>query len=174
MHQKLKGAPGIYVVGFMGSGKTTIGQALAKRLGWDFVDLDDEIEARAGKSIPEVFEQEGEPAFRKLESDCLKDQTRLVCSGRARVVGLGGGTFVDERNRELIEESGVSIWLDAPASLLWERVKAETHRPLAQDEEAFRERHGGRRDAYSQADFRVDATQEPASIVEAVLSLHLI
>ncbi len=174
MHQKLKGSPGIYIVGFMGSGKTTIGKALAARLGWDFIDLDDEIVARAGKSIPEVFENDGEPAFRKLESDCLRAQTRMVCTGRARVVGLGGGTFVDEGNRELIEEAGVSIWLDAPASALWERVKAETHRPLAQDEEAFRERHGSRREAYSRSDFRVDATHEPAPIVEAIFQFHLI
>jgi shikimate kinase len=174
MHQKLKGSPGIYVVGFMGSGKTTIGNALAARLGWEFVDLDDEIVERAGKSIPEVFENDGEPAFRRLESDCLKQQTRLVCTGRARVVGLGGGTFVDDQNREMVEEAGVSIWLDAPATALWERVKAETHRPLAQDEAAFRERHDSRKAAYARADFHVDATQETTAIVAAIMDFHLI
>ncbi len=94
--------------------------------------------------------------------------------GQARVVGLGGGTFVDADNRELIEEDGVSIWLDAPAEELWERVKAETHRPLAQDGDAFLQRHADRREAYSQADFRMNGSQTADAIVAEIRALKLI
>src|SRR6185437_16515182 len=88
----------ISLVGFMGAGKTTVGRALAAKLGWDFVDLDDLIQARDGRTIPEIFKSSGELAFRDLESRLLQE---LICSSRANasVLSLGGGAFIDNTNQ---------------------------------------------------------------------------
>lgn len=175
MHVKLKSSPGIYLVGFMGCGKTTVGEALADRLGWDFVDVDAQIEQRATTKISDIFEKHGEPAFRVLERQAVVEQVHLVLQGRARVVALGGGTFTDERNRQTLGEGGVSIWLDAPVETLWKRVSDETHRPLAQEREAFVVLYEKRRPAYAKADFTIQAgSQSAEQVVEEILSLSLI
>ena len=149
-------APGVYLVGFMGSGKSTVGRMLAGKLGWEFVDLDDEIEKRAGVSIPEIFDAQGERAFRELESSALREQVKEARERRSRVVALGGGAFVDAGNREALRGAGVSIWLNCPVTKLWERVASERHRPLARDRTAFESLHEKRRAQYTRADFTVD------------------
>ena len=101
MHVKLKATPGLYLVGFMGCGKTTVGQRLAARLKWDFVDLDNEIESKSGMQIPNIFDQLGEPAFRAMERQALLEQISFVRRGLARVVALGGGTFVAPGNQRI-------------------------------------------------------------------------
>ncbi len=116
----------IYLVGFMGAGKTSVGIRLASLLQWTFIDLDQEIEKRAGRSIREIFEQEGEPYFRRLERDELQ---RLSLRQEA-VVALGGGAFMDDRNRATIAGSGISVWLDAPMDTLYSRCAGEHSRPL--------------------------------------------
>ena len=175
MHVKLKNSPGIYLVGFMGCGKTSVGERLAERLAWDFVDLDSEIERQAGSRIVEIFDRLGEPAFRALESQALVKQLELVKQGRARVVALGGGAFVDAGNRATIERFGVSVWLDGTAEQLWERVSDTDERPLARDRAAFEALHRKRGPDYEQADFRVDiASRSGEEIVEAILRLGLL
>ena len=175
MHVKLKNSPGIYLVGFMGCGKTSIGELLAERLAWDFVDLDSEIERKAGSRIVEIFDQLGEPAFRALESQALVKQLDLIKQSRARVVALGGGAFVDARNRATIERFGVSIWLDGTAEQLWERVSDDDERPLARDRAAFEALHRKRSRDYEQADFRVDiGSRTSEEIVEAISQLGLV
>jgi len=168
MNQKLKKTPGIYLVGFMGSGKSTVGRLLAEILGWDFMDLDEQIERLAGCSIREVFEQQGEAVFRDIEHNALRAQADQVSCGRARVVALGGGAFAFERNRQATADAGLSVWLDAPAEALWERVQAETHRPLAQDQASFNALLDSRREAYSHADLHVDALQPPEAIARRI------
>ena len=121
---KLKNTPGIYLVGFMGSGKTTIGRLLAERLGWHFADLDDEIEAQQGSSIAEIFDLRGEEEFRRIETGVVRAQVRTIERGRPTVVALGGGTFAQQANFDLLENNGVSIWLDCPletVSAAWVR-----------------------------------------------------
>src|SRR5690349_11970508 len=98
---KLKRTPGIYLVGFMGSGKSTIGRALADEIGWTFLDLDEEIERKEGKPISEIFEEKGEPAFREIESAILREHLKMVDRGRPYVISLGGGAFVSETNATL-------------------------------------------------------------------------
>ena len=110
---KLKRTPGIYLTGFMGCGKTTVGRALADALGWMFADLDQEIEAREKITIAEIFDTHGEAAFRELETAALKDRIRTVQYGRPQVIALGGGAFLNEENFELVSNNGVSVWLDA-------------------------------------------------------------
>src|SRR5215831_1052623 len=114
MNLRLKRTPGIYVVGFMGAGKSTVGRHLAHRLGWSFFDTDHEIEAAEQSTIPEIFSSRGEPEFRRIESAILEQHVRWIERGRPAVLALGGGAFTLPANRALLAENGVSIWLDCP------------------------------------------------------------
>lgn len=174
MHDKLKGAPGIYLVGFMGSGKSTAGPLLAARLGWEFVDLDQRIERLAGMPIRQVFELAGEPAFRAVERLALEYERELVLKGRARVIALGGGAFAQERLADRLRDGGMSVWLSCPPEAMWERVKNEGGRPLAKDPDAFQQLYAKREDAYARADARVDSQRPAAEVVEQILALGLI
>ena len=161
----------IFVAGFMGSGKSTIGRALAARLGWRFTDLDDEIERGAGQGIPEIFETRGEAGFRDCEHEALREQAGQAAAGRPIVLALGGGTYAYSRNRRLMRRVGPAIWLDAAPEDLWERVRHEAHRPLARDQGAFLRLHAERLDSYSMADFRVDASGSPSEVLGRILRL---
>src|SRR5271156_3117090 len=112
MNVRLKRTPGLYLVGFMGSGKTTIGRHLAHRLGWSFFDLDHEIEVAEKTTIAELFDTRGEPEFRRIEAAMLRQHVHWIEHGRPAVLALGGGAFVDASNRDLIMENGIAIWLD--------------------------------------------------------------
>jgi shikimate kinase len=174
MHLKLKIAPVLVLVGFMGSGKSTAGRLLAERLGWSFLDLDEEIERRAGKAVTQIFEQEGESRFRQLEHEALVEQLQLSRNGRPRVLAVGGGAFVEARNQQQLEMGGISIWLDCPVETLWERVSRESHRPLAQRREDFERLYRERLPHYQRADFTLPAgAAEPLEVVEAILKLPL-
>src|SRR3984893_12859443 len=105
---KLKRTPGIYLVGFMASGKTTIGRLLAHELGWAFADLDEDIEVQQGRSITEIFDSEGEDEFRKIEQAAIRKRVGEVVRGKPMVVALGGGAFAQEGNHTLLEENGVT------------------------------------------------------------------
>src|SRR5262245_25261923 len=113
----------------MGAGKTTIGRKLADKLSWKFIDLDDEIERREGRSIADIFRQEGEPHFRNLERLCL---TELSSTPNA-VIALGGGAFIDPDNRNLTENSGLTVWLKVSFRNVEERVKTDGTRPKFTD-----------------------------------------
>ena len=144
------GAP-IFLIGFMGAGKTTVGQALARLLNCDFVDLDQLIEARVGESISEIFAGLGETKFRRLESDAI-----VECRGRERtVIALGGGAYVSEENRNLLRNIGKTVWLDCPLEVCLQRVSGDHSRPLVTDEAQMRELFERRRPAYAQADYAV-------------------
>lgn len=174
MDLRLKRTPGIYLVGFMGCGKTTVGRQLAESLGWRFVDVDDDIEAAEGCTISCIFESRGEQEFRRIETEAIRKRVREIRCGSPMVLALGGGAFVQQANYEMLEENGVSIWLDCPFEVLKRRVERETHRPLARDPEKFKALYEERRPYYSRADFRVEATgDDPAEAVEAVLALPI-
>lgn len=169
---KLKNTPAIYLVGFMGSGKTTIGRVLAERLGWRFVDLDDDIEAAEKMSIAEIFEKRGEPEFRRVEHAAMRARVREIESGNPTVMALGGGAFVQPENYTLLEENGVTIWLDCPFEIVKRRVAQAAHRPLARDAESFASLYGSRREIYARADHRIAIEgDDPDVVVEAVLRL---
>ncbi len=126
----------IILLGFMGSGKTTVGALLAARLARQFIDLDDCIEAAAGRRIADVFEVLGEAAFRDLEAKALTDL--LAKADTPLVIALGGGAFAQQRNRESIAAArALTIFLDAPLDVLKERCAGLLHRPLARDPERF-------------------------------------
>ena len=170
---KLKRTPGLYLVGFMGSGKSTDGNLVAYELGWTFVDIDQEIEARERMNISQIFDTRGEPAFRHIESQMIHEKVRLVQHGRPMVIALGGGAFAQDAIYEFLEENGVSVWLDCPLDTVRDRIGAADNRPLARDPAAMAELFERRRDAYARADFRIDATPEPSQICSAILELPI-
>lgn len=117
----------IFLVGLLGSGKTTLGKLLAADLQIPFIDLDWEIEGRENKSVREIFEQQGEAHFRKVESELLRE---WVGSQRDFVMGTGGGAPCFFNGMDIINESGLSIFLDVPVEVLNSRLAAATDRPL--------------------------------------------
>lgn len=161
---KLKRTPGIYLVGFMGSGKTTVGRQLSRELGWTFCDLDEDIEISQKCSIAAIFETRGEAEFRRIESDALARRVRLVERGRPLVVALGGGAFVQESNCEMLENNGVTIWLDPPFNVIRRRVEGSTHRPLARDPNKLEELYRTRRPFYERAGYHVRDADSPTAV----------
>ena len=118
--------PGIVLVGFMGSGKSSVGRELARRFGVPFVDVDAWIEAAAGCRIRDLFAREGEPAFREREKAALRE----VLSVKGCVIATGGGAFADEENRVLLRSYAPVVYLDTAVETLLERLSADLGRPL--------------------------------------------
>ena len=121
----------IFLVGLMGSGKTTIGRQIAKRLGRPFLDSDHEIEARTGVRVSTIFEIEGEAGFRRREAQVIAELTR---QGTPIVLATGGGVVLEAENRRLLRENGWVVYLNVPPKLLWERTRHDRNRPLLQVE----------------------------------------
>ncbi len=173
MNGGLERARGVFLVGFMGCGKTTVGRLLAEELGWTFADLDDDIEARENAAISRIFAERGEAEFRRIETECLKARVEEIRASRPLVVAAGGGAYTQARNRELVAAGGVAIWLDCPFERIEKRVAGFTHRPLARDPEAFRKLYDARRTAYALADYRVATkSDDPAEAVREILKLQ--
>lgn len=171
MNLRLKRTPGLYLVGFMGSGKSTIGRALAHRLGWNFFDVDDEIEAAERLTIAELFDSRGEPEFRQIEAAILRQHVAWIERGRPAVLALGGGTFIEPVNRELVKGNGIAIWLDCPFETVQRRVAQASHRPLARDPEKFAALYQIRRETYALSDMHIRIESDnPAVAVEAILN----
>ncbi|HXM99884.1 MAG TPA: shikimate kinase [Candidatus Dormibacteraeota bacterium] len=163
--------PVLCFAGFMGSGKSTVGFLLAKQLAWRFVDLDTRIEEAAGLAIPAFFERFGEPAFRQLEAAELRAVLgRAAEMEESTVVALGGGTYAQPGAPEFLRSAGVPvIWLDSPIEVLLSRCMTMTGRPLFRDEASFRSLYSQRVASYQLADYRVDASGEPAVVVGEIL-----
>ncbi len=169
--QKAGSASTLALVGFMGAGKTTVGKALAAHLGWRFADLDQLIEAREGRTVPQIFEQDGEAGFRRLEREVLS--TALEGDSRFLVLALGGGAFVSEGVRETIRVHEVpAVWLDAPCDELFRRCEQpDVVRPLRRDPIHFRQLYEQRLSSYRQADLHVVTTdKEISSLVEEIIT----
>jgi shikimate kinase len=156
----------IYLVGFMGAGKTTIARALGRVIGWRVEDLDERIEARERRSIAGIFSQQGEPYFRQLERQMLTE----LLSERHIIVATGGGTFAEADNRAVMLADGTVAWLDLPLARVIERVPADGRRPLAADRVQLEQLYARRQLAYAQAHLRVDATGPVPEVVERVLA----
>jgi|SRR5580704_12401188 shikimate kinase len=171
MDNKLKRAPGVYLAGFMASGKTTVARVLADRLGWEFIDLDAEIEASENTTIAQLFETRGEPEFRRIETEALRKITRKIDRGMPSVIALGGGSFTQPDNVKLLEAHGISIWLDCSFETIENRMPETDSRPLARDREQFRRLYEKRRAAYGLATYRIDADCEVERAVDSILAL---
>ncbi|MBW4962848.1 shikimate kinase [Sulfitobacter sp. CW3] len=116
----------VVLVGMMGAGKTAVGRALAVKLGVPFLDSDHEIETAANLTVPEIFERDGEPFFRKREAEVI---ARLL-DEEPGILSTGGGAFLAAANRDIISAKGVSVWLEADIDLIWNRVRHRNSRPL--------------------------------------------
>ena len=165
------GGRSLYLVGMMGSGKTSTGRPLAERLGYGFVDADAVIEQAAGCSIPEIFERDGEAGFRKLESQVLS----AISQRHSLVVATGGGVVTQPENWGLLH-SGIVIWLDVVPEQLLQRLKADsTVRPLLQTadpEVALNTLLNERRPLYGEADLTVVINDEtPEAVADGILQL---
>ncbi len=172
MNLRLKQTPGIYMLGFMASGKSTVGRHLARRLGWNFFDLDDEIEAAEKTTIAQIFDTRGEAEFRRIESEILAQHVRSIEHGRASVLALGGGAFLAPANRELVASNGVSVWLNCDLERIVRRLAWATHRPLARDPERLAALFHQRQDTYRLADVHIPIETDDADAVAAAILAH--
>jgi len=155
----------IYLVGFMGAGKTTVARALGRRLGWRVEDIDERIEARERRSVATIFSQNGEAYFRQQERQVLSD----LLPQRQIVVATGGGTFAEPDNRALMLADGAVAWLDVRLPRVFERVPADGRRPLAADRTQMEQLYARRRLSYAEAHVRVDGTDPVPDVVARLL-----
>lgn len=167
------GKRSVVLVGMMGAGKSTIGRRLAMRLRLPFIDADNEIEAAAGMSIPDIFEVHGEPHFRDGEARVI---ARLLESGPI-LLATGGGAFMREDTRNRIRDKAISMWLKAEADVILRRVKRRADRPLLQNADpaaVIARLIEARHPFYEQTDILIDSRDVPHDRIvdECVVALH--
>lgn len=154
-------ANAVFLVGFMGAGKTSVGRALAQQLNWIFEDLDDRIEQRESRTVSEIFRDSGEEEFRRAEHAALQSVLDELRGGGVKIVALGGGAFVQDKNAALLGESGwPAVFLDAPVEELWQRCSKHAEatgatRPLLRSVQEFRDLYEARRKNYAKASIRI-------------------
>ncbi len=144
----------VVITGFMGCGKTMVARALARRLNLGMIDLDNFITEREGRSPAQLIVEDGEEAFRAIETHHLRELLKTHAAG---VIALGGGAWIQETNRELIHQNDcLSVWLDAPFEICWKRIEAsEEHRPLGKTREQAQALFAHRRPIYGLADVHI-------------------
>lgn len=161
----------IWLCGFMGAGKSTLGRVLADALDMPFTDVDELISERSGSSIPEIFDRDGEEEFRRLEREAVE---KTAESGRG-VIALGGGALQDGETVELLKGSGLLIFIDTPFSLIFRRIENDSGRPLAEAAGEGRERlhrlYRQRLPRYRQADLQIAVAEssEPEATVDIMI-----
>jgi shikimate kinase len=158
----------IFLVGFMASGKSTIGPLLAARLNRPFIDIDPLIEARTRRTIAELIASEGEDRFRQIETETLRETVQ----GEIAVIAPGGGAITRAENRELMSNRGIIVWLDTPFELCWLRIQRDqVVRPLAPDEESARARYDQRLPIYRHNSIQIETKEDhpPDRIVEEII-----
>lgn len=160
----------IYLCGFMGCGKTTVGKELAKMLGYRFVDMDDLIVRRTGRTIPQIFEESGEAAFRRYETQLLEEYNNRS----SNIVSTGGGALVNPKNVEIASKNGLIFFLDANFELCYQRIHLDKNRPNAasRTKQELYELYELRRPLYlSASTHQVDADNSPIEVAKNIISL---
>ncbi len=171
----------IFLIGFSGSGKSTVGRLLSEKLNCSFVDIDKRIESKSRKTIPDIFKHDGEKAFRKLEFAAIK--ILFAKKSTPKVVAMGGGAFENRATRLLISENGISVWLKCSVSEIYERLRKHSDRPkLASKKEIssakdlkgkIKELLLKRKNNYARADLRVITSDKTANRVTLEIILKL-
>jgi shikimate kinase len=152
----------------MGAGKTTVGRCLAKKLGWTFLDLDEELERREGRAIADIFRIDGETHFRSLEHFCLKD----LSSSPDAVIALGGGAFISPENREIAETTGLTVWLKVSFGNIRLRVKIDGTRPNFLDPAKARLLFEARESSYALAKVHISTDEgTPDSVADEIIGV---
>ena len=164
----------IVITGFMGCGKSRVARELARRLNVGMIDLDERITAAEGRTPAQLINESGEPAFRAVETNTLRE---LLQTNAAGVIALGGGAWIETANRDLIDQYGcLSVWLDAPFAVCWERISASAdERPLGKTIEQAEARYNLRKPIYALAKIQIPVTgaenvEELVSLIEAHIS----
>jgi shikimate kinase len=166
----------VFLAGFMGAGKTSVGRALGRRLNWVFEDLDDRIEQREGRTVAEIFRDSGESAFRQAEHAALRQVLEELQGGVARIVALGGGAFVQKGNADMLQAAGMpAVFLDAPVEELWRRCckqadEAVAERPLLKSAAQFRKLHESRSKNYLKASLKVETGGRTVDAIAAEIA----
>ena len=184
VHSRSVHAPGfeanaVFLVGFMGAGKTSVGRALGQQLNWVFLDLDDRIEGRERRTVPEIFRDSGETEFRRAEHRALRSVVEELAGEAGRIIALGGGAFVQEKNAALLKESGVrTVFLDAPIDELWRRCSKQTgeagvQRPLRQSLKQFAQLYEKRHKIYEHASFKIQTEGRSVDEIAAEIARTL-
>lgn len=171
----------VFLVGFMGAGKSSVGRALGQRLNWLFEDLDDRIEQSEKRKIAEIFRESGEVHFRRAEHAALRQVLEELQGGvvKEKIVALGGGAFVQQTNAALLRTAGaLTVFLDAPVEELWQRCRnqaqeAATERPLLGNFEQFRTLHRDRRKSYAKALVRIETGGREVEAIAAEIAKML-
>jgi shikimate kinase len=174
MPDRVPGVRAVFLVGFMGAGKTSVGRALSRQLGWGFEDLDERIQAREGRTIGQIFRESDEAEFRRVEQAALRDLLSELSSS-PRVVALGGGAFVNPVNAALLGKPSLpTVFLDAPVEELFRRCQEEPlERPLRGDQEHFRQLYETRRPHYMAATLRIETNGKDVQTVAAEVARNL-
>lgn len=163
----------IVITGFMGCGKSKVARELARRLDVLFVDLDEKITHREGRSPAQLIVEDGEPAFRATEANTLRDVLKTKVAG---VIALGGGAWIEEKNRRLLDQSRcITVWLDAPFEVCWSRIETSAEdRPLGRTRSQALELYQRRRPLYQLAQFRIEVQGHETieAIVSRIISNH--
>ena len=166
----------LFLIGYRATGKSSVGQIIAERLKLNWIDSDDQVQKKTGKSIARIFEESGEVVFRELESEAIESICQLDSSS---VVSLGGGAILREANRDLLKMYGKSIWLKAPAETIWRRISEDTktaqERPNLTAKggiEEIQDLLGSRQKLYqTTADFEIETAGKTTSeIAEAAIA----
>jgi shikimate kinase len=158
----------VYLIGFMGAGKTTIGRILARKLGWKFIDLDKEIEAGEQRQIADIFRENGEPHFRSLEKKYFK----TVSYSTRAVIALGGGTYIDPQNQALADATGLSVWLKVSFARIADRVKMDGTRPKLDNPDEVERLYQSREPHYALARMHVSTDEgTPESVADEIIGV---
>jgi shikimate kinase len=158
----------VYLIGFMGAGKTTIGRQLAKKLRWKFIDLDRAIEEGEHRQVSEIFREQGEPQFRTIEQHYLKE----VSSSNRAVIALGGGTYIDPQNRTVADKSGLTVWLKVSFAKVADRVKMDGTRPKFDNREEAERLYQKREPYYALAKLHVSTDDgTPESVADEIIGV---
>ena len=165
------GVTRIYLIGFMGAGKTTIGRRLATRLGWKFIDLDEEIERPEGHPIADIFLERGETHFRQIEQLALR-RVSTSTSTEKSIIALGGGAFLDAENRAIADNSGLTVWLKVSFAKVVDRVKIDGTRPKFTNKEQAEELYRSREPHYALAKVHIPTDEgTPETIADEIIGV---
>ncbi len=156
----------VVLIGFMGSGKSTVGPLVARRLGWTFADLDAEVEKDLGRRVADIFAALGEAAFRRAEHAAAE----RVTAGRRVVVAAGGGAFAQPATRAALQREALTVWLRCELDVLLSRIPADGSRPLAANRATIGALLRDREADYALADLTVDTTRTPPEVVASVIA----